>query len=94
MKRDRISPRARLDLDEVYVYIARDNPSTARRWLQSTMQKFAWLARNPGSGEARDDFLPGLRCIPHGNYVIYFRLRSGYLEIVRVVHGARAIQWA
>jgi toxin ParE1/3/4 len=89
MKRFRIAPPGRLDLDEIYVYIARDNPSAASRWLKKTMERFSWLARNPDSGETRDEVRPGLRCIAHGRYVIYFRKRAGHLEIVRVLHGAR-----
>ena len=89
--RYRISSLARLDLDQIHDYIARDNPAAARRWLRKTMDQFSWLAKNPVSGEARDDFRPDLRSLSHGNYVIYFRQRQDHLEIVRVLHGARDI---
>jgi toxin ParE1/3/4 len=89
MERYRIVPLARLDLDEIYVYIARDNPAAAARWLSRAMEKFSWLAKNPACGEDRNSIYPGLRCISHGRYVIYFRLRPEQLDIVRVLHGAR-----
>jgi len=89
MKRYRISSLARLDLDEIHDYIAIDKPVAAQRWLKKTMDQFLWLTKNPLSGEARDDIRPDLRSISHGSYVIFFRSREEYLEIVRVLHGDR-----
>jgi toxin ParE1/3/4 len=90
--RYRISSLARLDLDEIHDYIARDNPAAAQRWLKRTMEQVAWLAKNPYSGEQRADIRPDLRSMSHGNYVIFFRSRQDHLEIVRVLHGARDIR--
>jgi toxin ParE1/3/4 len=89
MKRYRIAPLGRLDLDEIYVYIARDNPAAARRWLKKATELFSWLAKNPNTGQALEGLRSNLRCISFGQYVIYFRQRSDDLEIVRVLHGAR-----
>jgi toxin ParE1/3/4 len=89
MKRYRIAPFGRLDLDEIYVYIARDNPAAARRWLKKAMEQFSWLAKNPDTGQALEELRPNLRCISHGPYVIYFRKHSDHVQILRVLHGAR-----
>jgi toxin ParE1/3/4 len=88
----RISSLARLDLDDIHDYIARDNPDAAKRWLRKTMDEFSRLAKNPICGEARDDIRPGVRSVSHGNYVIFFRSRDKHLEIARVLHGARDIE--
>ncbi|HEY3392048.1 MAG TPA: type II toxin-antitoxin system RelE/ParE family toxin [Lacipirellulaceae bacterium] len=90
--RYRISSLARLDLDDIHDYIAHDNPDAAKRWLRKTMDQFARLAKNPICGDARDDIRPDVRSVSHGNYVIFFRSREDYLEIVRVIHGARDIE--
>ena len=90
--RYRISSLARLDLDGIHDYIARDNPIAATRWLKKTLDKFSWLAKNPISGEARNDIRPGIRVASHGNYAIFFRSREDHLEIARVLHGARDIE--
>jgi toxin ParE1/3/4 len=90
--RYRISSLARRDLDEIHDFIALDKPEAARRWLKKTMDQFAWLANDPGSGEARDDIRPEVRSVSHGNYVIFFRVRQEHLEIVRVLHGARDVR--
>lgn len=81
-----------LDLDEIHDYIANDKPGAAGKWLKKTMDQFSWLAKNPLSGEMRNEIHPDLRSFSHGNYVIFFRLRQDYLEIVRVLHGARDIK--
>ena len=52
-------------------------------------QKFAMLARQPLIGEACDDLRPGLRLVPLGNYVIYYRVDDDHVTIVRVLHGGR-----
>jgi toxin ParE1/3/4 len=92
MTRYRISSLARLDLDEIHDYIAEDNPDAARRWLEKMMDLFTGLAKNPLSGQARNDIRPDLRSFSQGNYVVYFRPHKGCLEIVRVLHGARDIE--
>lgn len=90
--RYRISSLARLDLDEIHDFIARDKPVAAQKWLRKTMSEFQRLAKNPLGGEARDDIRPDLRSVSHGSYVIFFRARPECLEIVRVLHGARDIR--
>jgi toxin ParE1/3/4 len=92
MSRYRISFDAQLDLDGIYDRIASDKPTAARQWLEKTIDQFSWLARNPDCGQSRNEILPGLRSFSHGNYVVYFRSGKTYLEIVRVLHGARDLE--
>jgi toxin ParE1/3/4 len=87
-----VAPLARLDLDHIHDYIARDKPAAARKWLKLTTNQFKLIATNPYVGQARKDVGIDLRSVSHGNYVIFYRLRSNVLEIVRVLHGARDIQ--
>jgi toxin ParE1/3/4 len=47
------------------------------------------LAEQPELGAARDDLLPGLRVWPVVNHLIFYRLSTDGIEVVRVVHGAR-----
>jgi len=39
----------------------------------------------------RDELAPGLRSLPVGNYVVFYRGREGGIEVIRVLHGARDI---
>lgn len=85
------SRRALSDLDEVWDYIARDNPAIADRLLDKIAAKCEMLARQPLIGEARPDLAMNLREVPVGNYVIFYRPLSDGIEVVRVLHAARNV---
>jgi toxin ParE1/3/4 len=89
MKSYRLGRKARVDLREISLSIAKDSPQAALNWLKILNDRFAILARQPEMGERCDDLRAGLRRISVGNYVVYFEYGSGRLRIVRVLHGAR-----
>ena len=86
------SPLARADVDEIAEYIAERNLEAALRWLDELDRQFKLLADFPGAGVARDEVVPGLRSLPFGNYLIFYRAGGGGVEIVRVLHGARDLR--
>jgi len=45
-------------------------------------------------GRTRDELVPGLRSLPFGRYVIFYRALDDGSEIVRVLHGARDLRRA
>ncbi|BBD57788.1 hypothetical protein NIES2109_05560 [Nostoc sp. HK-01] len=45
-----ITPKASLDIDECFAYIAQQNPNTALLFFDSVRETFAQLARMPGMG--------------------------------------------
>jgi toxin ParE1/3/4 len=84
--------RANLDLVEIALRIAEDNPPAADRWLDTIGEKCAVLARMPKPGRRRADLAPELRSLPVGNYVIFYRPISDGIQVIRVLHGARDIR--
>jgi toxin ParE1/3/4 len=84
-----LSPRALLDLVEIWAYIAEDSPSQADKFSNQIDSKFRTLASQPGMGRPRPELCPGLRSIPIGRFVIFYFSRVNGVEIVRVLHGAR-----
>jgi toxin ParE1/3/4 len=88
----RLSTAAQTDLDDCWLYIARDNPQAADRFLDALEEKFSMLATHPGLGRKCDELRPGLQRFPVGTHVIFYRLRTKHIEIVRVLHGARDIE--
>lgn len=85
-------PEAESDLDEIWWYIAQDNPHNADRLLDRIQERCLALADFPQMGTSRDDLKAGLRSHPVGNYLIfYFPLTDG-IDIVRVLYGARDVE--
>jgi toxin ParE1/3/4 len=89
MGRIQRTPRADQDLEELWFFIAQDDPAAADRWIDTLEEKIRLLADNPLMGPARPDIARELRYHPVGNHLLLYRVIQGGIEIVRVVHGAR-----
>lgn len=87
----RISHLAEADLDEIWLYVAKDRPNSANELMDRFKQQFALLQSNPEFGEQRQDLAKNLRQAVVGNFVVLYNLRDETVEIVRVIHGARDI---
>ncbi|HZP80522.1 MAG TPA: type II toxin-antitoxin system RelE/ParE family toxin [Chthonomonadaceae bacterium] len=93
MSRYEISRRADADLSAIWHYIAQDSLEAADRQMDRFYEVFERLAAFPGLGRRRDEVSSGLRSLPLGNYVIYYRQRTKTtIRIVRVLHGAQRIR--
>jgi toxin ParE1/3/4 len=88
----RIAPRAEADLDEIWIYVARECGSmdVATRLIDSLTDRFCFLAGFPHAGRTRDwEFGIGTRSFPVGEYVILYCVEGPDVSILRVVHGRR-----
>jgi toxin ParE1/3/4 len=79
------------DLDEIFAYIAADNPEVAARLVERFEQVAARIARNPYMGEATRK--PAFRRFPVGNYLIVYEVGADEVVIHYVRHGARRRPW-
>ena len=77
------------NLDEQVAYIARDDPEAALRVAACVRGVIERLARHPSLG--RLGRVPGTRelVVSGTPFVIPYRVRSGQVEILRVLHGAQ-----
>jgi toxin ParE1/3/4 len=91
MSQYRLTEEARDDLDEIWLYIAEDNPPAADDLLDTLYERFVLLAEQPFLGRARPELAPNLRSFPVGNYVIFYRPIDDGVEIARVLRGSRDI---
>ena len=89
MSEYRVSDAARSDLDEIWLYIAQDNPDAAERFVRSLVSRFPMLAGMPKMGRPREELAPRLHSFALGNYVIFYRPMDNGIEVVRVLHGTR-----
>ena len=66
-------PEALADLEEIYDYIAEDNPIAAATFLAELRERCGVLAEQPLIGRERPELHPDLRGFPIGRYVIFYR---------------------
>ncbi len=89
-ERYQLTDRADTDLLEISLYLARQGSiETAERFIDAINEQFVRLADYPGMGRAREELAPGLRSIPEGKYVIFYRAAQDTVLIIRVLHGSR-----
>lgn len=92
MNRYVLSAAAELDLESVWDYIAQDNIDAADRWISKLFDAFEELAQTPGMGHKRVDLTSfAILFWPVGAYLILYRVRDEWIEIVAVTQGARDI---
>ncbi len=83
--------RARADQLAIWTYIAHHNMSAADRQIDRLHDAFLMLADHPQAGRVRIEFDTSLRAFPVDQYLIFYRLVPGVLDIVRILHAARDI---
>lgn len=86
-----ISDQARLDLQEIVDYIARDNPSRAAAFLDELLHQIEIVGERPLSFPERSDWPIPMRSAIYRRYLIVFRNSNDRVEIIRVLHSARDI---
>ena len=91
MKLPEFSPQSLVDLKAILVFVARDKPQAARRFVRQLKEKCRFLATTPCVGTSRDDLCPGLRAFSVGNYVVYFHPTETGIRVERVLHGSQDV---
>lgn len=88
------APSARQQIREIIATIQQDNHFAAERWLSDLHEKCRTLAGSPRAGRIRKDLLPDLYMFPFGNYLIFYDIVPGGIQVVYVIHGARDVRRA
>jgi toxin ParE1/3/4 len=87
--RFRFSRRAEVDIEEIGDFIARDNPRRAVTYVAELRERCRRLAEFPEAAPARDEHGENVRMAVFGRYLILYVVHGDFLEVRRVVHGAR-----
>ncbi len=85
------SPQYEQDIAEIWEHIAQHNADAADRVVVAIERSIELLSDFPGLGTPCPHLAPGLRRTLWQEYLIYYRLREGRLEVVRALHGRRNI---
>ena len=83
------TPRAETDAIDIWLYIAKDNPSAATETVYEIEQRLQSLAAMPESAEAVPEFGRHIRRSSVGNYVVYYRPINDGIEVIRILQGSR-----
>lgn len=93
MTRIQFTPQAQRDLNDIWGYIAQENPDAADRLIHAIEEATRMLAELPGIGHTRFDVSASqYRFWRVQSYLIAYRVSSAELTVVRVIHGARDIR--
>jgi len=84
-------PQAETDLDEIWWYIAQDNPDNADLFLDQIEEQCQTIAQFPRMGLSRENIMPALRSLSVGNYLIFYLPLEDGIEVIRVLPGMRDI---
>jgi len=85
-------PRAIRDVDALWDKIAADDPDAADRMVERLAAAAGRLVDFPESGRPRPELGEGVRGIVVGRYLVLYRIGPDSVDVVRVVHGARALE--
>jgi toxin ParE1/3/4 len=84
---------AERDLSEIWEYIAEDSETAADKTLRAIHAQCHVLGQYPKIGRDRSDIVPGVRSFPVGKCLIFYRETGQGVEIIRVLHGARNLDF-
>jgi plasmid stabilization system protein ParE len=95
MKRFVLTPRAKQDVSDIWDYIAADNIEAADRVLDALERALVKLAKTPGIGHWREELTDKRhRFFLVYSYLIVYRPETKPLQIIRVLHAARDVQYS
>ncbi|WEK04771.1 MAG: type II toxin-antitoxin system RelE/ParE family toxin [Candidatus Devosia phytovorans] len=80
---------AKQDRQDIWLYIANDSVRAADDIIDSIIAVSQRAGDYPESGQPRPELGDGIRSIPLGNYVIYYRLLPRAVFVLRILHAAR-----
>jgi toxin ParE1/3/4 len=83
----RISGKARIELMQIYSYLAERNADVAETFLQDINSKLRQLSNFPFMGRERPELAPHLRSVLVRTYLILYRVIDEQIVITRVVDG-------
>ncbi|MBW2614635.1 MAG: type II toxin-antitoxin system RelE/ParE family toxin [Deltaproteobacteria bacterium] len=77
------------DLDELMVYMARDNPEAAAKAAWKIWETTRTLSNHPAMG--KPGRVPGTRemVVTGTSYIVPYRVVANEVQILRILHGSR-----
>ncbi|HXN88392.1 MAG TPA: type II toxin-antitoxin system RelE/ParE family toxin [Methylocella sp.] len=87
MTRFVVSPRAQADLDAIWEYtVNRWGIEQAEFYVRQLETAIKAVAAEPLRGRSCEDIRAGYKKYPAGSHVLFFRLTSAGIDVVRILH--------
>lgn len=87
MSRYILSPKAASDLDEIWNHtLAQWGDAQAERYIRDIQQAIEGAVADPRRGRPCDHIRTGYFKLSAGAHVIFYRLVSGELDVIRILH--------
>jgi toxin ParE1/3/4 len=94
-----LSDEAKDDLADFWLFhhrMALENGQDAQILADSAVDTFFKRARDlelfPEMGRRREELGKGIRCLPIRKYLVFYKVRSNDVLLVRVIHGSRDLE--
>jgi toxin ParE1/3/4 len=88
----RFSDQAQTELGEIWDYVAEHSEKAADQRIERIISVCQVLTDTPELGRSREELRPKLRSFPVGNYLIFYRVQTERIDILRILHGARDLE--
>lgn len=83
-----IAPAAQADLKDIYQYGLRQwGQAQSEAYLEILKVKLWSLTEQPLMGTERPELLAGMRSLPIESHILFYRVTTTNVEIIRVLHG-------
>jgi len=85
-----LAEAAEADVSDIFDYtLGAHGSKQAADYLSGLEEALAALVQQPGLGRARPEIREGLHSIPYQHHVIFYRIMTDHLRIVRILHARR-----
>jgi toxin ParE1/3/4 len=85
-----VSEAAQRDLDDIWLYIAKDSPANADSFIDRLIDTATKvLSVIPRGGRICEELGEGIRSFPVESYIVFYKEADSSVDIVRILHGAR-----
>jgi toxin ParE1/3/4 len=85
-----LSQAAETDLEQIFDYTEREfGWDQSIQYLSKMELVFQQLLITPKLGRERKEIREGLRAVPYQSHIIFYRVLTNKIRIVRVLHGSR-----
>ena len=82
-----LTPLAQSDIEDIWDFtVDRWGLAQAERYVRQLQRTLEGVAEHPRQGRACDDIRPGYFKIGSGSHLVFYRLTSKGIEVVRILH--------